>query len=371
MAASSPPSAARAPPPAQRLDPVTKELVGGLLAGASNVTAGYAFDTVKVRLQTTAAGGGGGSAPRYAGSLDCLRTILRTEGVAGLYRGLSPPLIGGAAETGVNYLVYSRTLEWLRPGSARGSDAQLAAVPLAASLAGVALSFVLGPTELIKCRLQMAGSAYSGPLHCVATTVRREGLRGLTRGLGATIIREIPGNVVFFTTYELLRRALPSSLWGSSSGGSSGNHGSGNSSAPSISAAAAAVAVAVAPPQQHVSSSLALDRRRGEQQQQPGTSAASALLQSALDASVAVTCGGLAGMAMWAVVLPLDVAKTRLQTAEAGSAWDVGVAAHLRLLWREGRWRALYTGFAPTMIRAFPANAAQWLVWELWLKAPV
>ena len=30
-----------------------------------------------------------------------------------------------------------------------------------------------------------------------------------------------------------------------------------------------------------------------------------------------------------------------------------------------GGRRALYAGLTPTLIRAFPANAAQWLAWEL------
>ena len=67
---------------------------------------------------------------------------------------------------------------------------------------------------------------------------------------------------------------------------------------------------------------------------------------------------------MWAVVLPLDTAKTRLQTAYPGERYDVGIPAQLRMLWREGRWRALYSGLSPTLWRAFPANACQWVTWE-------
>ena len=37
---------------------------------------------------------------------------------------------------------------------------------------------------------------YSGPLDCLRQTVRQEGLRGLTRGLGGTMAREMPGNAV-------------------------------------------------------------------------------------------------------------------------------------------------------------------------------
>ena len=63
-------------------------------------------------------------------------------------------------------------------------------------------------------------------------------------------------------------------------------------------------------------------------------------------------------------VLPLDVAKTRRQTAGPGSRYDVGTARNLALLWAEGGRRALYAGLTPTLLRAFPANAAQWLAWE-------
>lgn len=68
---------------------------------------------------------------------------------------------------------------------------------------------------------------------------------------------------------------------------------------------------------------------------------------------------------MWSIVLPLDVAKSRIQVARPGAPWDMGVAAHLRALAREGGARALWSGLGPTVARAFPANAAQWLAYEL------
>ena len=38
-------------------------------------------------------------------------------------------------------------------------------------------------------------------------------------------------------------------------------------------------------------------------------------------------------------------------------------------LYRAGGRRPMYAGLAPTLMRAFPANAAQWLTWELALRA--
>ncbi|KIY97777.1 hypothetical protein MNEG_10185 [Monoraphidium neglectum] len=48
-------------------------LVAGVIAGAANVASGYAFDTVKVRLQTG----------RYSGMVHCFKHIVQTEGVSG------------------------------------------------------------------------------------------------------------------------------------------------------------------------------------------------------------------------------------------------------------------------------------------------
>lgn len=45
------------------------------------------FDTIKVRLQTS-------EKVQFKGPLDCLLQTLRHEGVRGLYKGATPPLVG-------------------------------------------------------------------------------------------------------------------------------------------------------------------------------------------------------------------------------------------------------------------------------------
>ena len=58
-----------------------------------------------------------------------------------------------------------------------------------------------------------------------------------------------------------------------------------------------------------------------------------------------------------------------LQVATPGTRYDAGVWRNLQLLNAEGGIRKMYSGFTPTLIRAFPANAAQWLTWELAVRA--
>lgn len=54
------------------------------------------------------------------------------------------------------------------------------------------------------------------------------------------------------------------------------------------------------------------------------------------DAASAIVCGGLAGMALWGFVMPVDVAKTRIQTAATGGRRDMGVLRTLRALYKDG-----------------------------------
>ena len=67
---------------------------------------------------------------------------------------------------------------------------------------------------------------------------------------------------------------------------------------------------------------------------------------------------------MWGTVLPIDAAKTRIQAAFPGGSCDGGIAAVMRAMWREGGLRCWWGGLTPTLVRAFPANAAQWMAWE-------
>jgi hypothetical protein len=80
---------------------------------------------------------------------------------------------------------------------------------------------------------------HRSPLSCLTHILRPEGISGLCRGYLPTLCRELPGNAIFFTTYEGLRRALPGR------GAAAGAFGSDGASGSSRSAFAAAWHLAV------------------------------------------------------------------------------------------------------------------------------
>ncbi len=243
-----------------------------------------------------------------------------------LYRGVASPLVGGALETAVNYSVYHAARRRLSADGAEGVPGRLGQTGdalVAGAVAGVALSAVLGPTELVKCRVQAGGDAG------VAVAVRRiwsaDGPRGFTRGLGATLAREMPGNAIFFATYEgACAYTLANSL------------------------------AVQRPAQQHLTAHDC-----------PACAALQRAAPGGGGGASTVLCGGLAGMTYWAVVLPIDTAKTRMQVASRGGVDDTGLLAQLRAVYAQrGVAQGLYAGARPVMLRAFVANAVQWAAWE-------
>lgn len=80
--------------------------------------------------------------------------------------------------------------------------------------------------------------------------------------------------------------------------------------------------------------------------------------------------GGMGGIANWITVFPLDVIKSRLQTAEIGryKPGTQGMIQCATELVRENGVRSLYKGLTPALVRSFPANACCFLAFELTMK---
>ncbi|EXC18087.1 hypothetical protein L484_014487 [Morus notabilis] len=292
--------------------PVYKEYVAGLLAGVATVATGHPFDTVKVKLQkhNTEAHG-----IKYRSALHCTARILSTEGIRGLYRGATSSFVGVAFESSLVFGIYSQMKQKLQ-GSLQSSRPQPQVIIPSAAYGGAIISFILCPSELVKCRMQVQGtdstvplsSRYSGPLDCAVKTVKSEGVKGIFCGGFATLLRESLGNAVFFSVYEYTRYHMHSQLKSASS-----------------------------------------DR------------------SNLVDVGVGIMSGGLGGIAFWSVVLPLDVAKTIIQTAPDKNSLRNPFRI-LNSIYKRDGIKGCYTGLGPTILRAFPANAAAIVTWELAIK---
>ncbi|XP_040611998.1 solute carrier family 25 member 48 isoform X4 [Mesocricetus auratus] len=166
-------------------------LLASMVAGMVSVGLGGPVDLVKIRLQMQTqpfreANHGLKSRPvalgeqaAYHGPIDCIATIVRTEGLAGLYRGASAMLLRDTPGYCLYFIPYVFLSEWITPEACAGPS--LYAVWLAGGIAGAISWGTATPMDVVKSRLQADGvyvNKYNGVLDCISQSYRQEGLRG-------------------------------------------------------------------------------------------------------------------------------------------------------------------------------------------------
>lgn len=193
----------------------TDPLIAGFTAGVVSTSLLLPLDIVKVRLQVNETVG------RRLGTMSLLRGILRHEGVAGIYQGWTPAVIGASVSWGGYFYFYEglkRQLVAHKTGgdSMRPASEVLTAVDnfcLACTAGGIMVA-ITNPIWLIKTRIQLQmkkSSAklnikpYNGMLDAVLTIVREEGYLALYKGSGPAILLTSHGGVQF-VVYEFLRK---------------------------------------------------------------------------------------------------------------------------------------------------------------------
>lgn len=176
--------------------------------------------------------------------------IVQSEGVKTLYKGISAPLAMSSFVAAATFGSYGF--------AARAIEGRMDKGPLAVATAGLIVGTAVAPlycsSELIKCQMQIQGHA--SMLGCLKQRVQTlPPSLAVFQGLGLTWLRDMPAFAVYFLTYEWLKQKAGlrcSPLLGESSN------------------------------------------------------------ESSLPKTMAI--GGMAGMASWAVVHPVDVLKSRVQT---------------------------------------------------------
>ncbi|GAB2296627.1 Mitochondrial succinate-fumarate transporter [Dionaea muscipula] len=181
---------------AKAIPPYVKAIAGSI-GGVVEAGCLQPIDVIKTRLQLDRSG-------KYKGIIHCGATVVRTEGVRALWKGLTP-------------FATHLTLKYaLRMGSnavlqSAFRDSQTGKLSNQARLvsgfgAGVLEALVIvTPFEVVKIRLQQQRGLrpellkYKGPIHCVQTIIREEGLLGMWSGAAPTVMRNGTNQAAMFT----------------------------------------------------------------------------------------------------------------------------------------------------------------------------
>lgn len=280
-----------------------REFVAGGLGGMAGVIAGHPLDTLRIHLQQPV---GSSSTPPSAFNL--IRRINATGGPFAFFKGMGAPLASIPVQNAVTFQAYAQLSRMLSCGN-EADPPSYQKVAVAGLGAGFIQTSILTPVELVKIRLQLYSSTAQtqiGPFALARSILRTEGIGGLYRGLGITILRDAPAHALYFTSYEYTRELLHPGC-----------------------------------------------RQSG--QESPLTM---------------LTAGGIAGVASWVLLYPLDVLKSRLQ-AQGGPGIPnkyTGIADCLRKSVQEEGVRVLWRGLGAAGTRAYLVNGAIFTAYELSLR---
>lgn len=153
-------------------------------------------------------------------ALGATRAIIAEGGVFGLYKGWTAVLCRNIPQSAIKFFVFEHLLRLASEAASRSAPTTLgaAASPLptlaAGGLAGSTAALFTTPFDTIKTRLQTrdvvggAAGAARGVLPTMRDIIAREGVGGLYRGVVPRLFIYVTQGAVFFTSYEMARRAL-------------------------------------------------------------------------------------------------------------------------------------------------------------------
>ncbi|XP_011915182.1 PREDICTED: S-adenosylmethionine mitochondrial carrier protein isoform X1 [Cercocebus atys] len=252
-------------------------LVAGGVAGVSVDLILFPLDTIKTRLQSP-------------------QGFNKAGGFRGIYAGVPSAAVGSFPNAAAFFITYEYVKWFLH------TDSSSYLTPmkhmLAASAGEVVACLIRVPSEVVKQRAQVSASTRT--FQIFSNILYEEGIQGLYRGYKSTVLREIPFSLVQFPLWESLK-----ALWSWR--------------------------------QDHVVDSWqsavcgAFADEKTEATRRPVAESPSSGVNTDLRSCLSSVLSGFAA----AVTTPLDVAKTRIMLAKAGSSTANGnVLSALHGVWQ-------------------------------------
>ncbi|KAJ6102153.1 ADPATP carrier protein [Penicillium sp. IBT 16267x] len=168
-------------------------LASGGAAGATSLLFVYSLDYARTRLANDAKSASGKGDRQFNGLVDVYRKTLASDGIAGLYRGFGPSVLGIVVYRGLYFGMYDSIKPVLLVGPLEGNF-------LASFLLGWTVTTGAGvasyPLDTVRRRMMMtSGEAvkYKSSMDAARQIIANEGVKSLFKGAGANILRGVAG----------------------------------------------------------------------------------------------------------------------------------------------------------------------------------
>lgn len=187
------------------------QIAAGGSAGFVEVCIMHPLDLVKTRFQIQR---GPDDPNRYTSLADCFKKMYRTEGPFSFYKGILPPILAETPKRAVKFFTFEQYKKMFLFGAPSPTAMTFT---LAGLCSGLTEAFVINPFEVVKVRLQaernVSLTEQKSTFATAREIVRQDGfgLRGLNKGLSATLGRHGVFNMIYFSFYHNVKSYLPES----------------------------------------------------------------------------------------------------------------------------------------------------------------
>ncbi|KAJ2497599.1 hypothetical protein GGH96_004974 [Coemansia sp. RSA 1972] len=146
---------------------------------------------------------------QFRGTLDCVRSVLREDGVRGLYRGVGPVMMRQGANSCVRFAAYDS----LKQLMLRNTRVDAKDIPFVYSFglgmaAGIITVYSTMPFDVVKTRMQSPNMEYTNSIQCALRVTKSEGVRALWKGATPRLTRLMFSGAIVFATYEQAMKLL-------------------------------------------------------------------------------------------------------------------------------------------------------------------
>ncbi|GFU58098.1 hypothetical protein NPIL_295721 [Nephila pilipes] len=189
-----------------------EHLLAGIGGGVTSTIALHPLDLLKIRFAVN--DGQLITRPNYQGLGNAVTTIIKEEGIQGLYRGVTPNCWGAGASWGLYFLFYNAIKAWMLEKRDKKMLEPLSHM-LAAAEAGVLTLFLTNPIWVVKTRMCLQYSSlsnlppskhYTGMFDALVKVYRHEGIRGMYKGLVPGMFGVSHGALQFMA-YEEMKKS--------------------------------------------------------------------------------------------------------------------------------------------------------------------
>ncbi|XP_010242284.1 PREDICTED: probable ADP,ATP carrier protein At5g56450 [Nelumbo nucifera] len=195
-----------------------RDLMAGAVIGGVAHTIVAPIERAKLLLQTQESNlaiVGGGGRRRFNGMLDCILRTIREEGVLSLWRGNATSVLRHYPSLALNFSLKDLYRNMLRCRRSQESPFISGALDnfIAGAAAGCTTLVIIYPLEIAHTRLAAdigttEARQFRGIIHLLGTIRRKNGIRGIYRGLPASLHGMIVHRGLYFGGFDTLKEIM-------------------------------------------------------------------------------------------------------------------------------------------------------------------